>query len=103
MFKWQLYMQAKSIDTDIVQANQTESNPMSLPPMTREVAQLLGVPYERLFRLVNRGLIPPPPKSASGDYHWPPELIEQARAALKIDRRRKEHRQQQATPAPVSA
>jgi hypothetical protein len=65
---------------------------MVLPLKTREAARWLGVSYWRLVSLLRCDkLTPLPQKDSSGDFVWFPEDLERARAALKIDRRRKAH------------
>jgi hypothetical protein len=50
------------------------------------VADLLGVPYWRLFDLLRTRKLTPPAKDSSGDYVWLPEDVERARAALRASR-----------------
>jgi hypothetical protein len=56
---------------------------------TSEVARELGVPYWKLFRLVQEGKILRPSKDGSGDMVWTAADIERARNAVKLDGRRK--------------
>jgi hypothetical protein len=59
-----------------------------------EVARMLQLPgVYRLLALVSRGAIPAPAKDSANQYLWTDENIEAARQALRIDRRRREHRQ----------
>jgi hypothetical protein len=63
--------------------------------MTRvsiEVAAELGIPPGTLQQLIRSGRLRPPAKDASGRYCWTPGDVAAARAALSVDRRRKEHR-----------
>lgn len=54
---------------------------------TREVLEMLGMPYTKLWSLIRCGHLAPPGKDASGDYAWTPADIQRARAAF--DARRK--------------
>jgi hypothetical protein len=75
------------------------SSPANASPLpyhkTRQVATLLGTNVGRLLAAIYHDRFPAPGKDASGDLIWLAEDIERARAALKIDRRRKEYRASQ--------
>ena len=61
---------------------------------TREAVAALSTTYHKLVSLVRFDkLNPPPQKDISGDFIWSEADLERARAALKVDRRRREHRQ----------
>jgi hypothetical protein len=53
------------------------------------VAKLLAVNYPLVRSLIRDGRMEAPPKDTSGHYLWSESDIERARAALKVDRRRK--------------
>jgi hypothetical protein len=63
---------------------------------TQQVSQILNVTHHQLFCLFRSKKIPPPEKDCSGDFTWTPEDIDRARAALKIDLRRRPRRQLEA-------
>jgi hypothetical protein len=65
------------------------SVPLIAIQKTRQVTRTLGVPDYRLQFLIRSGKIPSPIKDCSGDFVWTAEDIERARAALRVDRRRK--------------
>ena len=73
------------------------SIPPTTPLLSRDLARALGVVPDRLYALIRSGRLAEPPRDSSGRYVWPAEAVEQARAALGVDRRRKEHRQQGGT------
>jgi hypothetical protein len=58
-----------------------------------QVADQLGCGYWRLVAVLRARKIPPPQKTASGDFAWTAQDVERARKALKIDRPLKEHRE----------
>jgi hypothetical protein len=60
-----------------------------MPRKSADVAAELNISDMRLLYLVRAKKIPRPPKDSSGDYIWDDALVEAARQALKIDRRRK--------------
>ncbi len=62
---------------------------------TGAVARELAIPVSRLRSLIVTGRLAPPEKDSSGDFIWRSEDIEQARAALQVDRRRKADRVRQ--------
>jgi hypothetical protein len=70
-----------------------------MPAKTRRAASLLGIAESHLHYLLRAKKIPPPARDDSGDFVWTDADLERARAALRIDRRRKEHRR--AAPAVV--
>jgi hypothetical protein len=49
---------------------------------SRAVADLLNIPYYRLFELLRSKRLTPPAKDTSGDYIWLPEDVERIRTAL---------------------
>ena len=59
--------------------------------LTGEAADRLGVLYTTLHAMLRRRLIPAPDRS-SGRYLWSEADLENARRALGVDRRRREHR-----------
>jgi predicted DNA-binding transcriptional regulator AlpA len=62
------------------------------PLLSRDVARALNVSTERLYALIRSGRLPEPARDSSGRYCWLPEEVDRARAALQVDRRRREHR-----------
>jgi hypothetical protein len=68
-----------------------------VPPKTRRAAALLNTTESHLHYLIRSRKIPPPARDDSGDYCWADADLERARAAMKMDRRRREHRR--AAPA----
>jgi hypothetical protein len=59
---------------------------------TPQAARELGVSYWKLCALLRSDKIPFPAKDTSGDYVWSAADLERARAAMQVDRRRKEAR-----------
>ena len=68
---------------------------MATTMKTRQVASILGTNPAALRAAIERGKVPAPAKDVSGDFAWTEEDIEATRAALAVDRRRKEYRQPQ--------
>lgn len=59
---------------------------------TREAAAALSVTPDCLHRAVLNGRVQVPERNPWGYFLWSDEDVARARAALAIDRRRKEHR-----------
>lgn len=55
-------------------------------------AQQIGISYFLLMSFIRSGRMPSPERDTSGHYWFSREDIERARAAMGVDRRRKEHR-----------
>ena len=53
-----------------------------MPWKTQAVADMLGVPYHRLFAALRARKFPTPGKDSSGDYIWSEADVENARKAL---------------------
>jgi hypothetical protein len=62
---------------------------VSLPLKSPLAARALGINKPHLLNLVDSGRCPPPRKDSSGHYLWTEQDLENARAALTVDRRRK--------------
>lgn len=57
---------------------------------TGAAAKHLGVPISRLHGLIrHRRMVPPPSKDSADDYVWTDADLARARAAMRVDRRRK--------------
>jgi hypothetical protein len=64
-------------------------SPASFPCRTQDVCRLLGVSIFRVRGALMGGKIPAPHKDPGGVFWWSESDVENLRAALAIDRRRK--------------
>jgi hypothetical protein len=55
---------------------------------SRTVRKLLGVPYWKLFNLIQSNKIPEPKRDDVGDFLWSEADIRRARQALTVDLRK---------------
>lgn len=52
---------------------------------TRQVAELLGVPFYRVRYLLDAGKVPRPRRNASGRHEWTEAMIQQAKTILEAE------------------